>query len=60
MGGLSEAVKSQDTDGKIKGIRSIDQSMTKEERLRPEIIKGSRRKRIALGSGNDHNKLIEL
>ena len=33
------------------------QSMTKEEKLRPEIIKGSRRKRIALGSGND---LIEV
>jgi signal recognition particle subunit SRP54 len=29
------------------------QSMTPEERRRPNIIDGSRRRRIALGSGND-------
>lgn len=57
VGGLADAVKSQDTDGKIKRIRSMIHSMTKEEKLRPEIIKGSRRKRIAQGSGND---LIEV
>ena len=36
-------------------------SMTKEERLRPEIINGSRRKRISAGSGTtveDLNKLL--
>lgn len=42
--------------------KAIILSMTKEERLRPEIISGSRRKRIALGSGNtvnDVNKLLK-
>ncbi len=37
-------------------------SMTKAERMRPEIINGSRRKRIALGSGTtveDINKLLK-
>lgn len=56
-GGMADAIKNQDTDGKIKGIKSMIQSMTKKERLNPDIIKGSRRKRIALGSGNE---LVEV
>jgi signal recognition particle subunit SRP54 len=32
---------------------AIIDSMTQEERLRPAIIKGSRRKRIAAGSGTE-------
>jgi signal recognition particle subunit SRP54 len=56
-GGMADAIKNQDTDGKIKGIKSMIQSMTKKERLHPDIIKGSRRKRIALGSGNE---LVEV
>ncbi|MBU2431839.1 MAG: hypothetical protein KKH99_14185, partial [Proteobacteria bacterium] len=37
-------------------------SMTKEERRRPQIIDGSRRRRIALGSGTvvaDVNRLLK-
>jgi signal recognition particle subunit SRP54 len=37
--------------GKIKRTEAIVLSMTHEERRRPEIIKGSRRQRIAAGSG---------
>ena len=43
-------------------IEAIILSMTKEERLKPEMINGSRRKRIALGSGTqveDVNKLLK-
>ena len=43
-------------------IEAIILSMTREERLRPEIINGSRRKRIANGSGTtveDINKLLK-
>ncbi|MDL1969904.1 MAG: signal recognition particle protein [Candidatus Desulfofervidaceae bacterium] len=43
-------------------IEAIINSMTKEERLRPEIINGSRRKRIARGSGTsvqEVNKLLK-
>ena len=43
-------------------IEAIILSMTKAERLRPEIINGSRRKRIANGSGTtveDVNKLMK-
>jgi signal recognition particle subunit SRP54 len=43
-------------------VEAMINSMTKEERLKPHIIDGSRRKRIALGSGNsvqDVNKLLK-
>ena len=43
-------------------IEAIILSMTKQERLRPEVINGSRRKRIANGSGTtveDVNKLLK-
>ncbi len=45
----------------LKRMEAIISSMTRAERLRPEIIKGSRRKRIARGSGttvNDVNRLL--
>jgi len=43
-------------------MEAIVLSMTKKERERPEIIKGSRRKRIAAGSGTtviEVNKLLK-
>ncbi|MBM3436127.1 MAG: signal recognition particle protein, partial [Bacteroidetes bacterium] len=36
-----------------KGIEAIIQSMTPAERNDPRILNGSRRKRIAIGSGTD-------
>jgi len=46
----------------IKRMKAIVQSMTKQERRHPEIIDGSRKRRIASGSGtsvNDVNKLLK-
>jgi len=43
-------------------IEAIINSMTKQERLHPEIINGSRRRRIARGSGTtvqDVNRLLK-
>ena len=43
-------------------IEAIIRSMTKKERQKPEIINGSRRKRIAAGCGmrvQDVNKLLK-
>ena len=57
-GSLKDA---QVDEGQMKKIEAIILSMTKEERLRPETINGSRRKRIAKGSGTgveDVNKLL--
>ncbi len=46
----------------MKRVEAIILSMTKKERLNPEVINGSRRKRIAQGSGTtveDINKLLK-
>ena len=51
-----------DNDAAFKGIEAIIMSMTPEERDNPEIINGSRRKRIADGSGTnvaEVNKLLK-
>ena len=57
------ALKNAQVDEKQMGkIEAIILSMTKNERIRPEIINGSRRKRIAMGSGTsveDVNKLLK-
>ncbi|NNC95069.1 MAG: signal recognition particle protein [Chitinophagales bacterium] len=51
--GVGKAIKDVDIDeNSFKKIEAIITSMTPEERLNPDIMNGSRRKRIALGSGN--------
>ncbi len=61
--GMSKAVKDVDIDDDaFKGIEAIIHSMTPEERSNPKIINGSRRKRIADGSGTtiqEVNRLIK-
>ena len=57
-GAAQEAVDS----GQMKRIEAIIDSMTPDERRRPEIIKASRRRRIAIGSGTstaDVNRLLK-
>ena len=57
-GAAQEAVDS----GQMKRIEAIIDSMTPEERRRPEVIKASRRRRIALGSGTttaEVNRLLK-
>jgi len=52
MPGMSEKMKGVDLDEKrLKRTEAIVLSMTPYERTRPEIIKASRRRRIAQGSG---------
>ena len=61
--GVGKAVKDLDIDDNaFKGIEAIIRSMTPEERVNPTVLNGSRRKRIALGSGTtvqDVNKLLK-
>ena len=47
-------------DGQVKRIEAIVLSMTPDERHRPEIIDGSRRKRIARGSGTTPQEVNQL
>ncbi len=52
---------SDDLDaGRMKQSKAIIQSMTKAERRDPSIIKGSRRRRIALGSGTSVQMVNQL
>jgi signal recognition particle subunit SRP54 len=50
-------------DGIIKRQRAIISSMTREERRAPDVLKASRKRRVAAGSGvrvEDVNKLLKL
>ena len=61
--GMGKMVKNMDIDDNaFKGIEAIIDSMTPQERTQPGIINGSRRKRIAAGSGTtieEVNKLLK-
>lgn len=59
---LPQAVKSQVNDKEIGRLIAIINSMTPKERSFPNVIKGSRKKRIANGSGTqiqDVNRLLK-
>ncbi len=59
--GVGKAIKDIDIpDDAFKGIEAIISSMTEEERRRPEIINGSRRRRIAAGSGTSLQEVNRL
>ncbi len=61
--GVGKAIKDLDIDDNaFKGIEAIIRSMTPDERVNPVVLNGSRRKRIAMGSGTtvqDVNKLLK-
>ncbi len=61
--GVGKAMKNLDMDDDaFKGIEAIIHSMTPDERSNPTIMNGSRRKRIAFGSGTtiqEVNRLIK-
>lgn len=59
--GVGKAIKDIDIDNdSFKHIEAIIQSMTHEERERPELLNGSRRKRIATGSGTNIQEVNKL
>lgn len=59
--GVSKAIKDIDIDDNaFKGIEAIINSMTPYERHNPEIINGSRRQRIAKGSGTSLQEVNRL
>jgi signal recognition particle subunit SRP54 len=62
FGQIPEAAKSQVNDRELLRLEAIINSMTPAERAKPDLIKGSRKRRIALGSGmqvQDVNKLLK-
>ncbi|GAA8145628.1 signal recognition particle protein [Helicobacter pylori] len=64
LGNMANALKDTDLEGslEVKKIKAMVNSMTKKEQENPEILNGSRRKRIALGSGlevSEINRIIK-
>ncbi|HAT56378.1 MAG TPA: signal recognition particle protein [Veillonellaceae bacterium] len=63
MGKYKEQLKNVDLDGReMKHLEAIILSMTPQERCDPAVLNGSRRKRIAMGSGThvqDVNRIIK-
>jgi signal recognition particle subunit SRP54 len=63
MPGMPKELKgAQIGDDQLKPVEAIIRSMTPDERHKPEIINGSRRNRIAIGSGttvSDVNRLVK-
>ncbi|VAW59327.1 Signal recognition particle protein Ffh [hydrothermal vent metagenome] len=62
MGGQMASLKDKVNDKDVKRLIAIIQSMTPKERAFPDIIKGSRKKRIAAGAGvkvQEVNKLMK-
>jgi signal recognition particle subunit SRP54 len=62
VSGLPENVKGQLDDKLTVKMEAIINSMTKGERRNPDVIKGSRKRRIAMGSGveiQDVNRLLK-
>ena len=59
--GVGRQVKDLDIeDDAFKYIEAIIYSMTVEERQKPEIINGSRRRRIAIGAGVEVREVNQL
>jgi signal recognition particle subunit SRP54 len=59
--GMGKTMKGMDIDDDaFKGIEAIIHSMTKQERENPKILNGSRRKRIAKGSGTEVTEVNQL
>ena len=59
--GVGQALKQVDLDdGRFKRIEAIIQSMTPDERRRPELLDVQRRRRLAAGSGNELQAVHDL
>ena len=62
VAGMPKDVKNQVNDKEFKRLEAIINSMTPQERRKPDMIKGSRKRRIAAGSGTevqDVNRLLK-
>ncbi len=62
MGGMADKIKDQANEKQFNQMEAIINSMTPAERERPDMIKGSRKRRIAAGSGTqiqDVNRLLK-
>jgi signal recognition particle subunit SRP54 len=61
MPGMPKELKNQEIDDRqVARVEAIIRSMTPKEREKPDLIEGSRRGRIAAGSGTRENEVSQL
>ncbi len=60
MGNMSQMMEQKDTQSQFKRMESIINSMTPKERSNPDILNGSRKRRITQGSGTSIQDLGRL
>jgi signal recognition particle subunit SRP54 len=61
MPGMPKELKNTEIDDRqVARVEAIIRSMTPEERVKPDVIDGSRRARIATGSGTNPNEVSQL
>lgn len=62
VGKMAKEIDMKDAEGSMKRTEAIISSMTRKERRNPDLLNGSRRRRIAAGSGTtvqDVNELVK-
>jgi len=60
MGRMAKEIDSEATDKQMRQIEAIISSMTMEERRNPKVLNGSRKRRVATGSGTSVQEVNEL
>ncbi len=60
MNKMSQGVDLSNAEGELKRVEAIIQSMTPQERRSPKVIKASRKRRIAAGSGTSVQEVNSL
>jgi signal recognition particle subunit SRP54 len=60
MGQINQAISEEDMEKQLKRTQAIINSMTIKERRNPKILNGSRKKRVARGSGTTVQEVNQL
>ncbi len=60
MGQLSSAIPQEDMERQLKRTQAIINSMTTKERRHPKLLDGSRKRRVAKGSGSSVQEVNQL
>jgi signal recognition particle subunit SRP54 len=60
LGNMKQQIDASEAEASMKQIEAIIHSMTPAERQRPDIIGGSRKRRIARGSGTSVQEVNQL
>ncbi|GIK42769.1 MAG: signal recognition particle protein [Chloroflexota bacterium] len=60
MGQLTSAISQEDMERQLKRTQAIINSMTTKERRHPKILDGSRKRRVAKGSGSSVQEINQL